>query len=602
MIMLGVTLKLFDQMTGGLKSATRQVDGLRGRLQALSDTAARFGREQMASGLVAGGALMKSVSAFANLEDASTRLKVTMMDKNGLVGAFGEINALAVSLGNRLPGTTADFQNMMATLKQFGITDQSILGGVGEATANIGVLLKMAPEAAAEFVAKLKEATGTADSDMLAFMDTIQRLAHLGVSSTEMMYSFARSAGALKQVKVQGLEATQQMSALYAILIKTGASGETVGTASGTILNALLDKKKLADANAELRRFGISLQFADKQGNFLGVENMVAQFDKLKKLDPAAMNEVLKGLFGGGQDQQMVATLISSGMEGYRKMLADMERQADLQRRVREQLGTLMNLWDAASGTFTNTLAAFSKAMAPELKALTEWFGNLSESVGAFIEAHPTLAKWLGLAALAFVGLSLGLGAAGLALAGFLKYVALVLPVIRVLGVAWAVGMKFLEFKLLLPVFSMLAGGILKVQGALAVLATVARAHPVLLALTLIAAAAIAIYQNWDKVKSFFTGFFGWLEGKASKAAEWLKSMVPDWVVKTFGGSPSMASPIARPQLAPALPSASRAQDARVGGEIRVKIDSEGRPKQVQATTTNPNVPVRADVGHAMAW
>jgi TP901 family phage tail tape measure protein len=126
-----------------------------------------------------------------------------MMDRDGLVGAFSQVNALAVKLGNELPGTSADFLNMMATLKQFGTSDESILGGVGEATAKMAVLLKQTPEQAAEFAAKLKEATGVADRDMLKFMDTIQRVYHQGVSATEMMYAFARSAGALKQVKIQ---------------------------------------------------------------------------------------------------------------------------------------------------------------------------------------------------------------------------------------------------------------------------------------------------------------------------------------------------------------------------------------------------------------
>lgn len=42
-------------------------------------------------------------------------------------------------------------------------------------------------------------------------------------------------------------------------------------------------------------------------------------------------------------------------------------------------------------------------------------------------------------------------------------------------------------------------------------------------------------------------------------------------------------------------------KDTKVGGEIHVKIDSEGRPRQVQATSRNAAVPIRASVGHTMA-
>ncbi|SPX16515.1 bacteriophage V tail protein [Escherichia coli] len=62
--------------------------------------------------------------------------------------------------GNQLPGTTADFQNMMQMLVRQGIPAENILGGVGKATAYLAVQLKKTPEAAAEFAAKMQDATG----------------------------------------------------------------------------------------------------------------------------------------------------------------------------------------------------------------------------------------------------------------------------------------------------------------------------------------------------------------------------------------------------------------------------------------------------------
>lgn len=593
MMALGVTVKLFDQMSGGMGRIMQQVDGLRGRLTKLSEQAAALGRAGMADGLIAGGALMKSVSAFSALEDASMRLKVAMTDKNGMAGAFEQVNALAVKMGDRLPGTTADFLSMMATLKKFGITDQSILSGVGEATANIAVLLKQAPEQAAEFVAKLKEATGVADADMLKFMDTIQRVYHQGVDATQMMYAFARSAGALKAVKVQGLEATREMSALYAILIKTGASGETVGTGMGTILNALQDTKKLAEVNRVLQaQKGFTLEFTDKKGNFLGVENMVAQFDKLKRLEPGQLNKVLRHLFGGGQDMQMAATLISNGTEGFRKMAADMEKQASLEERVRMQLGTLANLWEAASGTFTNALAAFAGAIAPELKALTEGFNDLSEGLRKFIEENPRLAKAIGLAALAFTGLALGAGAAGLGFAAVLKYVALVTPVFKALalGVLSGVG----AFAKLLTVMSSVGAFML--------------ANPITIAIVALAAAAGLIYENWEPIKDFFVGLWEGIKDTVGQAVEWiggkiraLSDMLPEWVTKYT--LPGAAIKLAADAMGPARPGAVTPGGAKasVGGRVVVEVkDPGGMVSGVSARSDNRDVPLAIDNGLTM--
>ncbi len=66
--------------------------------------------------------LTLSLKSYADQENAATGLKVAMMDANGEVGKrFQDINKLAIGLGNQLPGTTADFQNMMQMLVRQGI-------------------------------------------------------------------------------------------------------------------------------------------------------------------------------------------------------------------------------------------------------------------------------------------------------------------------------------------------------------------------------------------------------------------------------------------------------------------------------------------------
>lgn len=581
MMTLGVTVKLFDQMSGGMRQIAGQVTGLTDKCKALANSASRLGRASLANGLIAGGATMKTVTAFAALEDASTRLKVTMMDKNGLTGAFEQVNALAVKLGNQLPGTSADFLNMMSMLKQFGISDESILGGVGEATAKIAVLLKQTPEAAAEFSAKLKEATGVADKDMLAFMDTMQRVYHQGVSNTEMMYAFSRSAGSLKQLRIQGLEASKDMSALYAILIKTGISGETAGTGMGSVFNTLMDGKKLREVNGLLQQKGFqSLNFTDEKGNFLGVDHMVAQFEKLKALNPAQLSFVLKKMFGGGQDQSIAAILVNNGLDGYKKMVADMEQQAGLQKRVGEQLGTLRNLWDAASGTFTNTLAAFAGAMGPELKMLTEGFGFLAEGLGNLIKRFPTVSKAAGLLFLGFSGLAIIGGGVALAVAGL------------------AAG---------LPV---LIAGALTAAGALATLMTwlsavgaFMLANPLALAFTLLALAAYGIYENWVPIKEFFVDLWSGIKNTFDEAVQWvgakmqaLSELMPDWMMNF--SLPNLAIPWQGERLGPARPAASgQSGTSTVSGQITVKLDQDGRVTSVRAASTNRDVPLNVDSG-----
>ena len=593
MMMLGVTIKLFDQMSGGMRGIAQRVDGLRGKIGALSDKMNALGRSALGTGLIAGGAMSKTVSAFSELEDASVRLKSVMMGRDGTAGAFGEVNALAVRLGDQLPGTTADFLRMMAALKSQGIGDDSILGGVGEAAAKMAVLLKRPPEEMAVFAAKLKTALGVADSDMLAFMDTIQRTYFMGVDATEMMYAFARSGGALKTIKQQGLEAGKALAPLYAMWVKGGMSGETVGTGFASVTGSLLDRKKVGKGNALLQQFGIGpLKFTDKKGNFAGIENMIAQFDKLKLLDATRLNAVLKEIFGGGQDQAMVATLIANGIEGYRKQVTAMEAQADLQKRVAAVLGTLTNVWEAASGTFTNLLASLGEAVGDDLKAMAEWFGRASEAIKGFVKGNPTLTMWLGRAAMAMAGIAV--------LGGGL------LMVVGVLGKVVS------GFMVLGPVVLGAIGAFSKLMLAGRILLAVFAANPITLAImavvTVLALAAKLIYDNWEPIKAFFVDLWEGVKGAFTSAIDWitgkvralidllpsLSDLIPDWM---------KSSPTATVKFAdsrqPVL-GAGRNSNA-VDGEVRIRVDQDGRVSSVAGATNNPNVPFNVYNGYNMA-
>ncbi|HGO7797079.1 TPA: phage tail tape measure protein, partial [Neisseria meningitidis] len=104
--------------------------------------------------------LSAPVAAYAQSETASTDLRAAMMDSSGKVGAdYQRIDELATRLGDKLPGTTADFKNLMTMLMRQGISAKAVLGGTGEAAALLAVQLKKTPEEAAEMAAKLQDAT-----------------------------------------------------------------------------------------------------------------------------------------------------------------------------------------------------------------------------------------------------------------------------------------------------------------------------------------------------------------------------------------------------------------------------------------------------------
>ncbi|WP_172587204.1 phage tail tape measure protein [Shewanella xiamenensis] len=462
------------------------------------------------AGMVATGAAVGAVSAipiieFSKAETAATGLKVSMMGAGGVVRKeFAEINALATQLGNKLPGTTADFQDMMTTLIQQGMSSKAILGGLGEATAFLGVQMKLPFNEAAEFAAKLQDATGTAEKDMMSLMDVIQRSYYLGVDKTNMLHSFSKLSSALPVLRKQGLEAAQLLSPLIVMADQAGMAGEASGNAYRKAFQLSMDTGKVGKANNILADMGIKLDFTDGKGEFAGLENMFSQLQKLGGLNTETRLSVLKQIYGDDAETlQVMNIMITKGIAGYRETAAKMEAQASLQLRVNEQLNTLTNLWDAATGTFTNALVNVGEAVAPELKELVKWLGEMAEGLGVWIKANPQLTATLFKAAMAVGALAVAGGTLTLMLAGILGPLAMIKYSLSVLSI------KSLPF--MGGALSKLGGALKWIIGGLRALSLALLTTPIgwmILGITALATAGYLLINHWDTVKAWMAGFW----------------------------------------------------------------------------------------------
>ncbi|MEB2475752.1 phage tail tape measure protein [Citrobacter freundii] len=401
-----------DKLSPALSRMQKNIRGFKRQAEEASK-----GGLALAGGLAAG--LTVSLKAYADQENAATGLKVAMMQANGEVGnSFEKINKLAVGLGNQLPGTTADFQNMMQMLVRQGIPAENILGGVGKATAYLAVQLKKTPEAAAEFAAKMQDATGTASDDMMGLFDTIQKAFYLGVDDTNMLSFFTKTSSVLKMVNKDGLKAAQGLAPISVMMDQMGMQGESAGNALRKVIQSGLDLKKVRATNKVLSKQRIRLDFTDGKGGFGGLDKMFSQLAKLRKLTDTDKTSVLKTLFGDDAETlQVVNALIDKGKDGYDQIQQKMHKQASLNKRVEAQLGTLTNLWEAMTGTATNGLAAIGGAFSSDTKQIVTWLGDLGEKFSNFAEKNPDVIRGVvglvaGLAALklGFMGVNFALG------------------------------------------------------------------------------------------------------------------------------------------------------------------------------------------------
>lgn len=479
------------------------------RAQGVAGGMAASGAAALGSGYALSRPLKEAVDAFAPAENAATQLKVSMMGSDGSVSAdFEKITQLATELGDRLPGTTADFQEMMTMLRRQGLTSSTILAGTGEAAAYLGVQLQKPVAEAAEFAAKMQDATRTTEQDMLGLMDTIQRAYYLGVDDNNMLQGFTKLSPVMGIIKKQGLAAANTLAPLLVMMDQTGMAGESAGNAIRKVFQSGMDAKRFGKANAALAdlKAGFTLDFTNGKGEFGGLDKLFAQLEKLKKLTSVQRTTVMKELFGDDAETlQVVNTLMDKGLAGYQEVAGKMQAQADLRTRVNEQLETLANVTEAAEGSWTNAMAEVGKVMAPELKELIKSLGELANRIGGWVKANPELTRQIAKTVAGIALLMVGMGTLSVGLASLIGPFAVVRYGMMLMSIKGG-GLASVLWNLGRTVLPIVGQAILWIGRALMM-------NPIGLAITAIALAALLIYKYWDPIKAYVMSL--WAEIKA---------------------------------------------------------------------------------------
>ncbi|WP_257620983.1 phage tail tape measure protein [Neisseria meningitidis] len=403
---------------------------------------------------------------------------------------------------------------------------------------------------------------------MVAIMDQVQRLYYLGVDDGNILGAFSTVAPALDLMKVSGEEAMKTMGPLIAMLDQSGMTGEKAGNA----LRKVFDRSLSVDKFEKLKKLtGVSLDFTDGKGNFAGLDKAFDELAKLKNLTDVQLKQVLGKVWGDDAETiGALTTMIRKGKEGYEEYAQKMQAQASLNQRVNDQLGTLTNLWDAASGTFTNFLAKMGESIAPQLKELTKWIGGINEKLSDWAAKNPQTAAAI-MKTAAVIGIVLtavvGLGAA---------LSALLIPVAL---------SKFAFFSLFGGMGKAaggalgLAGTLLKLGGSLAAFGAKAlvflATNPFGWAI-LAVGALVMLWRNWDTVKSALIA--GW-----------------EWVKKVFGGQNPIAVAISAAvnPIGTLIANFNRLKNAAGGAwEWIKKTTGIGSPTPAAPKTTAPKAPI----------
>lgn len=456
-------------------------------LDKLSDKSERFnriGKNMMLSGGKAMGVMLAGIglagAKFADLEKGQIMLENALLKSNGQLDEnFTKIDRVARQLGTRLPGSTSDFHELAVAMIMAGSASESLANGALEAAANLGAVLDIPYAQAGEYISVFQNSLGIADRDLVKFADTVHRTAYMNVNLQDMQYAFAKMTGSLRTFGWQGIDSAEKLTPLLAMILRTGRSGEEVGTALSNIFN-----------------IGLT------EGLFSDFEGMMRYFDKLGELDARTRTIQLQNLFGKGGAADIAGIIAQGGLAEYDKVLQKMREGASLNQKSERSLRGLSAAWEALQGTLDNVLAAFGSIFGKEAKAMLDKLNAIAEATEKWANENRSIVNIIAKVTFGAIGL----------------------------WIVWGAGMRILAFSI--GVMKTVRGAIIGIQTALAAAKTMSVIFSTVFGISMNAAkiamistgigalvvglgiGAVLLVQHWDKVKAFFIGLWDALKPK----------------------------------------------------------------------------------------
>jgi TP901 family phage tail tape measure protein len=393
-------LDYFDRLGRSIDSVKQRAAGLKQALAVGLDRLPEIGAAATGGYLAGKQIALPPMRAFSDLESASTDLKVALMDSAGRVDvSFGRIAKVAEQLGNKLPGSTKDFMGGARVLVEQGMSGNQVAGGGLQAASNFGVLLGLDPATAARTIAKTREAYGLADGDFGFAADYMQRGRYgFGIDPSDFLAVGSYAAPTYNALGLRGRDNFKRLLAVQGMAAGVGLEASSFGTNFSQMLGRLAEidpklgrnSKKSKETAALLSAHGVDMQFYDQRGEFGGIENMLTQLSKLRGLSTMDRQRVTAELFGAEAGRPAMI-LAEKGLEEYRKAIAKLDAQADLDTRITTKMDTFASKLEALAGTVEGVMARMANPIGQESKGWLDGLNGAAGGVGQFFSDHPNI-------------------------------------------------------------------------------------------------------------------------------------------------------------------------------------------------------------------
>ena len=561
----------------------------RGQVEKLKDISGKaqiIGAQSMAAGATITAPIAAVTKDFMSFEDAMigvARQVDGLKDKSGnFTQEFDQWKIKIHDLSKELPLTTVQIANMIESAARMNIAKDELEDFVRLNTQMAIAFDAKNPDELVESFGKVSKNFNLTQKQTKELADTINYLDDNAISKgTGIIGYMNRVAGIAAIAKITD----KNMAALGSTLQTLGAEEEDSATAVTTIFTRLGVAGNHEEVDDALKKLKLNPQKIAKGMAKDAQSTLMLIVNKIKGLDDDAKSDVMKGLVGIPHIKT-ISKLVANTEEWRRQIeLANSEAAKGSMGR---EFDTRMKALSASTQIFTNRLfnlkTTIGGTLAPTLHNILDKLGGVVDKFKSWIEANPELARKILLVASALGTTLTAFGALSLALS-FVLY-----PMARVaLGFGKLTGLNtllaksfnyttkaavasnknLLSFRGWSNIFSSaqtaltgLLGKLTKLN-ALKVLLGALKAwtmpvrmifiglsssisfllSPIGVVVAAVVGAGIYIYKNWEKVKSFFSGFLNGLQSGLQPVIDKFKPFV-GWIESVFNWFTNLLSPI----------------------------------------------------------
>lgn len=530
-----LVVRLIDQVTGPAKTVGRSILGLEKASKGAGNFGQRLGKaiERNNAALAdARGGMVDAIAGFYTLktaiggpiqqamkfEDAMADIaKVSGFDTAGLDAYGKRLRKLAVT---EIPLAVNDLAALSAAAAQAGVPDEDLFDFT-RLVAKAAVAWEMSGAEAGEALAKIRTALGLTNEQTAAYADAINYVSDSTASSSRDLIDFS------KRVASQGEFfgfAKEQTLAFGAAMISAGSESEVAATSFRNMGRALTRGASATKAQrGAYARLGLDAKKVAKAMQKDAVGTTLKVIEKLGQLPEHMQASVMSDLFG---DEARALAPLLNNVDLLRKALA---LTADEQK----YLNSVGKEFEKRAATSSYKLQRFKSqlsdialtvggALLPALNQIIGPLGEIALRFADWAEANPELVRNLILATSALIGFRVAASA--------LRYAGLV-------GRGGALQLMSIGFNGLSRATAGLGGGIRRIREVVALQNALGAAHLgraltgwekfgvifravaaaggrlvwtlTKLSLVGIAIGAVAtwIWNNWQNLANFFSGF-----------------------------------------------------------------------------------------------